>query len=44
MSSAEVVGFVMRHEPRESVADALVIRLFIYHIYRFWSVWPDGMK
>lgn len=24
MSSAEVCGFVMRHEPRESVSDALV--------------------
>lgn len=25
MNSAEVCGFVMRHEPRENVADALVL-------------------
>lgn len=27
MSSAEVCGFVIRHEPRENVADALVRKL-----------------
>ena len=25
MSSAEACGFVLKHEPRESVADALVL-------------------
>jgi hypothetical protein len=29
MSSAEVCGFVLRHEPRENVADALVFTYII---------------
>lgn len=29
MSSAEVCGFVLKHEPKESVAEALVNKYFI---------------
>jgi len=41
MSSAEVCGFVLKHEPKESVAEAIVnidIKL------RLLNVDPGGMK
>ena len=41
MSSAEVCGFVIRHEPKETVADALVI---ITSYCRSLNVELDGMK
>lgn len=42
MSSAEVCGFILKHEPKESVADALV--LVIINNNRSLNVDLDGMK
>lgn len=44
MSSAEVCGFILKHEPKESVAEALVLFRLIFQVGECRARWDEMNK